>query len=251
MRLALLMLLLPLAANAAPAVIRMVNEAGLPAAQILQMQRDYAPWAARVYRYHQLGSPLPVNVVITRKVGVGYYMRPNIYLPPDDASEMLETFVHELGHHATGHESSFFFKEGIATATAEAMFAEHGRQIEGWPQYGVSTDAWVTLFLSRGELPSLQSLVARTGYDGSTQDAEFRSWQTYLVAASFLRWLIESEGYDTFRSVFWEETLGASAAEWERRWLAAIKARAIPAFDVQRALPETARYRYYARRLAG
>ena len=251
MRLPLLLLLLPLVAPAAPPVIRMVNEAALPAAQISQMQRDYGRWATRVYRYHHLANPAPVNLVISREVDIGYYQRPNVYLPPDDATEMLETFVHELAHHATGHESTFFFKEGIATATAEALFAEDGRQIEGWPQYGISTDAWVTLFMQRGELPRLQSLVEKPGYDGSSRDAEFRSWQTYIVAASFLRWLIENEGYDTFRSVFWEETLGRQGAEWERRWLASIKARALPNFDVVQALPQTARYAYYARRLKG
>ncbi|MES2883769.1 MAG: hypothetical protein V4709_03130 [Pseudomonadota bacterium] len=252
MRLATLLLLLPLTASAAPPVIRMVNEAALPALEISQMQRDYGRWATRVYRYHHLTNPAPVNLVISRAVDIGYYMRPNVYLPPDDdPREMLETFVHELAHHATGHESTFFFKEGIATATAEALFAEDGRQIEGWPQYGISTDAWVTLFMQRGELPRLQSLVEKTGYDGSSRDAEFRSWQTYIVGASFLRWLIEHEGYDTFKSVFWEETLGPQGAEWERRWLAAIKARALPPFDAAQALPQTARYAYYARRLRG
>ena len=252
MRLASLLLLLPLTAPAAAPVIRMVNDAKLPAPQISQMQRDYAQWATRVYRYHHLANPAPVNLVISRQVDIGYYQRPNVYLPPDDdPREMLETFVHELAHHATGHESTFFFKEGIATATAEALFAEDGRQIEGWPQYGVSTDAWVNLFVQRGELPRLQTLVEKTGYDGSSRDAEFRSWQTYIVAASFLRWLIEHEGYDAFKSVFWEETLGPQGAEWERRWLADIKARALPPFDVVQALPQTARYAYYARRLRG
>ena len=249
MRLALL-LLFPLTASAAAPVIRMVNEAKLPALQISQMQSDYALWATRVYRYNHVAAPLPVNLVISRQVDIGYYLRPNVYLPPDDnPREMLETFVHELAHHATGHESTFFFKEGIATATAEALFAEEGRQIEGWPQYGVSTDAWVNLFVQRGELPRLQSLVQKTGYDGSSRDAEFRSWQTYIVAASFLHWLIDNEGYDAFRNVFWEETLGTKGADWERRWLADIKARSLPPFDVVQALPQTARYAYYARRL--
>jgi len=189
-------------------------------------------------------------VVITRQVDIGYYTRPNVYLPPDDdPREMLETFVHELAHHATGHESSFFFKEGIATHTAEALFAEQGERIEGWPQYGIATDAWVSLFLQRGQLPALQSLVEKSGYDGSTREADFRSWQTYLVAASFIGWLIKNEGYDTFKSVFWEETLGERHAEWERRWLASIRQQGLPPFDVAQALPQTARYAYYARRL--
>ncbi len=253
MRPALLLLSLLVSTSAAAAAeIRIVNEAGLPAASIGRLQADFARWAARVYRYNRVDAPLPVTLRLTRAVDIGYYTRPVVYLPADeDAEDMRETFVHELAHHATGHESSFFFKEGIATATAEAVFAEQGLQIEGWPQYGVSTDAWVNLFLQRGALPPLQSLVEKIGYDGSSREAEFRSWQTYLVAASFLRWLIEHEGYDTFRSVFWEETLGPKGAEWERRWLADLKARALPPFDVAAALPSSARYAYYARRLRG
>ena len=237
------------AAFAAPE-IRIVNEAGLPEAKILAMQKSYGRWADRVYRYNHLSAPLPVNLVITRKVGIGYYLRPNIYLPPDDNPvEMLETFVHELAHHATGHDSSFFFKEGIASATTDALFAEDGRRVEGWPQYGVESDAWVNLFAQRGELPPLQSLVNKTGYDGSSRDAEFRSWQTYIIAASFLGWLIEHEGYDTFHHAFERETLGPKAAEWERRWLADIAARKLPPFDVVQALPQNPRYSYYADRL--
>ena len=241
--------LLATTAAAAPE-LRFVNDAGLPTAKLRQLQADYGLWAQRVYRLNHLARPTPATVVITRQVNIGYYTRPNVYLPPDDdPREMLETFVHELAHHATGHESSFFFKEGIASHTAEALFAEQGERIEGWPQYGIATDAWVSLFQQRGQLPALQSLVDKSGYDGSTREADFRSWQTYLVAASFIGWLIEHEGYDTFKSVFREETLGERHAEWERRWLADIKARALPPFDVAKALPQTARYAYYARRL--
>lgn len=245
-------LLFSLAATTAVAApeLRLINEARLPAAEITRLSADYHVWAARVYRFHRLARPLPVNVVITNQVNIGYYTRPNVYLPIDeDPVEMRETFVHELAHHATGHESTFFFKEGIATHTAEALFAEQGERIEGWPQYGVSTDAWVNLFLQRGKLPALQSLVDKSGYDGSTREADFRSWQAYLIAASFIGWLIEHEGYETFRSVFWEETLGARHAEWERRWLADIRQQQLPPFDVEKALPQTARYRDYARRL--
>lgn len=230
--------------------IKLINEARLPADEIAQLGRDYRPWAERLYRYHRLTRPAPVTVLITRQVSIGYYTRPTIYLPPDDdPREMLETFVHELAHHATGHESTFFFKEGIATHTAEALFAEQGQRIEGWPQYGVAADAWVSLFLQKGQLPPLQVLIDQPGYDGSTREADFRSWQTYLVAASFVGWLIEQEGYDTFASVFWEEALGARHAEWERRWLADIRQQQLPPFDLAKTLPQTARYRDYARRL--
>ena len=245
----LLLASLALPAAAAP-VIRVVNEAQLPAATVEQLRQSYARWAKRLYAYHQLAKPEPVNLVLSRRVGIGYYYAPNVYLPPDDdPDEMLETWIHELAHHATGHQSRFFFKEGIATHTLEALFAEDGRMPQGFPQYGQSNDAWVSLFDRRGQLPALRELIARERYDSSSEEADFRSWQVYIVGASFIGWLIRNEGYEAFREVFWEEELGAKGPEWERRWLASIRARQLPVFAAAAALPNRARYRSYARRL--
>lgn len=250
MRFALLWLALGLPAQlpAAP-VITLVNDAGLPADQIESLRSDYSRWAVRVYRYNHVSTPLPVNLVLTRKVPFGYYVRPNVYVPPDTADEMLETWVHELAHHATGHQSSFFFKEGIAVNTLEALFAEDHRVPQGFPQYGARNDAWVSLFINRNQLPPLVDLMRREGYDNSSADNDFRSWQVYIAGGSFMGWLIRTEGYDTFRTVFWDEELGARGADWERRWRDFIRNQKLADLNPAEMLPETARYRRYAERL--
>ncbi len=236
----------------AAARIRIVNDAAMPTTAISQLNVNYAHWAERVYRYNHVAQPLPVTLVISRQVRIGYYQGSTVYLPlDDDPDEMLETFVHELSHHATGHQSSFFFKEGIATHTTEALFAEDARIPQGWPQYGISSDAWVSLFLRRGELPALAKLVASEGFDSATQEADFRGWQSYLIASNFLGWLIDHQGYEAFRTAFREQSLGDNTAEWERRWLASIRAKKLPPVNAAAELPQLPRYQYYAKRLAG
>lgn len=120
---------------------------------------------------------------------------------------------------------------------------------QGFPQYGQSNDAWVELFRRRGELPSLAQLLAMESYDIGSREGDFRSWQLYIVAASFSAWLIHSEGYAQFQQQFQQAALGPHAAEWERRWLADLRARPFTEFSAADYLPTRPRYRYYADRL--
>ena len=247
-----LMLLLAIATLpllAAAPRLHINDEAHLPQAKMLKMQRDYPLWAERVFRYNHFESSEPVKLVISRSVHVGFYVDDTLYLPPDDEGEMLETFIHELAHHATGHDSSFFLKEGIASNTLEAVFLAQGQMPQGWPQYGQSNDAWVSLYLKRGQLPPLKKFMDMDSFDGSSQDESFRSWQAYVVGASFVGWIIKHEGYAAFRKVFDSEQLGPEGAAWERRWQADIRAENWPEFDVADALPRGERYQNYVRRL--
>src|SRR5689334_1679800 len=111
----LAVLLLPLLAAAAAAPdITIDNEAGLPPDELASVEKDFRAWAARVYAYHD-ATPGPVTVRITKKVPFGFYSKGTVLLPPDkDRWRMLDDFVHELTHHVTGHDSSFFMKEGAS-----------------------------------------------------------------------------------------------------------------------------------------
>ena len=243
--------LLPIAAwpTSNTGEIRVVDETGMPAQQRARVEAEFRRWAPRVYDYLDVSDPLPLNLVFTHRIGIGYYARPNLYVPPSDELEMLETWVHELAHHATGHQSNFFFKEGIATHTLEALFAQETRVPLGFPQYGQSNDDWVRLFLSRGLLPPLAELMAQQRYDGRTADTDFHSWQVYVIAASFVGWLIRNEGLNTFQRVFDAESLGAEGAAWERRWRASLDAQRPREFDPAQHLPNTPRYRAWTQRL--
>lgn len=229
--------------------IRVIDETRMPTSRLAALETDFRRWAPRVYNYLHVEAPSPVRLLITRRVSIGYYLAPTVYLPPSDADEMLETWVHELAHHATGHDSSFFFKEGIASHTLEALFAQDGTVPQGFPQYGQGNDAWVELFRRRGELPPLATMMAMASYDGSSRESDFRSWQVYIVAASFSGWLIRTQGFETFREQFRSADLGTRHAEWERRWLADLRGQPFKEFSAADYLPTRPRYGHYADRL--
>jgi len=237
-------------AAAAEPVITVENEAAVPPAELDSIVRDFRAWAARVYRYNHVADPAPVTLKLTRKVPFGFYRDATVLLPPSaDRWEMLDNWIHELTHHATGHDSSFFFKEGIAVHTLEALFAEERRVPQTWPQFGQTTDAWVSLYAARGRMPKLADALAWPRYRGGTPDDDFRSWQIYNLAGSFVGWYIGRHGYDAFRTAFRNEWPAQDSSELEREWFAAIAARKLPEFNPAAVMPRSKRYRQYAERL--
>lgn len=237
-----------------PLQIRVVNQAGLSEPRVQSLLADFRTWGERVYSYLNASHVAPLRLVLTNDAGYGYYSQGSLYIPPADRDEMLETWVHELAHHVTGHNSSFFFKEGIASHTLEALFASADRIPQGWPQYGVPIDAWVHLFRKRGELPPLTQALAgssawRQRDDG--READFRSWQIYLIGASFSGWYLQRYGHAAFQQAFTAKRPAQPLAELEKLWLQHLDARKYAEFDPARHLPPRERYRYFARRLGG
>jgi hypothetical protein len=250
-RLALLascIIVAPAEAAPAKAPIQIINEAGVPAQQVDALTQELGMWTPRVYAYLHSHDTSPIKLVLTRHAGPGLHIDDKILISPDD-HELLETWIHELAHHVTGHDSSFFFKEGIATHTLEALFAQDHRVPMGWPQYGQSNDAWVNLFLLRGQMQSLPDAMNWEEYQGFPPEKDFRSWQIYCIAGSFVGWLIRTEGYGAFRRAFTEEKLDEHGAELEQAWLNYIRHQNLAAFDPMDYLPDGWRYRGFAQRL--
>jgi hypothetical protein len=240
-----------LAARAAAPVIEVENDAGVPPAELESILRDFRPWAERVYAYNQVGAPKPVTLKLTRKVRFGFHRNGTVWLPPSkNRWEMLDNWVHELTHHATGSDSSFFFKEGIAVHTLETLFALEGRVPATWPQFGQATDAWVAVYVARERMPKLDELLTWPRYLGATRDDDFRSWQVYNIAGSFCGWYIRRYGHAAFREAFAREWPAQDSAGLQRAWLADIAAGKPASFDPAKVLPvKNPRYRAYAERL--
>ena len=248
--LALAALLACAAARADGPALSIDNEAGLPPKELASVEQDFRAWAARVYAYHQV-TPGPVTVKITRKVPFGFYGYGTVLLPPSkDRWEMLDNFVHELTHHATGQRSSFFFKEGAAVHTLEALFAQEKRVPDTWPQFGQTTDAWVALYAARGRLLPILDALAWPHYRGGTPDDDFRSWQIYNQAGSFTGWYLKRYGLEAWRDAFKREWPAQDSAELEKAWLADVAARKPAAFDPAKVIPHNKRYDGYIARLA-
>ena len=238
-----------LAGAAAPVQIDIGNQAQLPEEQVQALRDEYASWAQRVYAYLHVGAPQPIHIVLTREAHVGMYVDDTLYMPPDDHDEMLETFIHELSHQATGHESSFFFKEGIATHTLEALYVQNGKVPQGWPQYGEPCDAWIALFAAHGQLLPLREAMDWAHFEGRSADGDYRSWQIYLMGASFARWAIVTYGYDAYKKMFDTQQLPEAAEKLQARWLASVAAQKFKPFDPAQALPRGERYQRYVQRL--
>ena len=109
--------------------------------------------------------------------------------------------------------------------------------------------AGLRMDLEQRRYPTLDDLMPLQRYDGRTPQSDFRSWQVYVIGASFVGWLIRNQGLQTFHDVFGAESLGPRGADWERRWRADIRAANHPPFDPMRHLPDRTRYRRYAARL--
>jgi hypothetical protein len=241
---------LGLAAAAPAPSIEVTNESQLAPAEIEQLVAGYRAWAVRVYRYLEVSEVAPIQLVFTPRAPVGLYVDEQILMPPDDDREdMEETFIHELTHHATGHDSTYFFKEGIATHVLEKLFAEDGRVPLGWPQYGARNDAWVRLYAARGQLPRLAAAMAWAAFDGSTRERDYRSWQIYTIGGSFCGWYIGRYGMAAFHAAFAAQRPPQALDVLERDWLAALATEHDPLPDPAALFPDRARYRDFARYL--
>lgn len=245
-----LLLALCAAASAAGLTIDLRNEAALPQQRLDALLPQFKTWAQRVFDFHHATPSAPVKLVLTRRVHVGLYVDDVLYLPPDEDGEMLETWIHELTHHVLGHESSFFFKEGSASYTLEALFAREHRIPDGWPNYGASCDDWARLFDARGQWPALRTALDWPAYQGDTPENDFRSWQIYLLGCSFSGWTIREQGYAAFHAAYEKAAPSGAVEDVERRWLRNLRTANTPLIKPEALLPARPRYQGFARRLA-
>lgn len=248
----LVLLLSTLAASAAAhteVALHIDNRAGVPAQELAAIERDFRVWASRVYAYHD-ARPGPVTVRITNRVPFGFYSRGTVMLPPGERWNMLDDFVHEVTHHVTGHDSSFFLKEGTSVHTLEALFAREDRVPGTWPQFGRSTDAWVALYVARGRMLPLKEALSWPHYRGRSAEEDFRSWQIYNIAGSFTGWYRERYGQAALRGALKRGAPAQAIDELERAWLADIASRRPASFDPAEVIPRNRRYDGYVARLS-
>lgn len=160
---------------------------------------------------------------------------------------------HEIVHLTTGYTSSPVIEEGLAVYVAEAL-APHARTL--FPQFGQRVDAWMALFHQQGTLIPLERVLETISFpwnlDGSPADA--RTWQTYVEAGSFVRWIVESRGWEAFwhfhqtRSAL--AALGAPVAEVEREWLQHLARQELPPRPCRDVLAQNVpRFRFWCQRV--
>jgi hypothetical protein len=135
--------------------------------------------------------------------------------------------AHELVHLTTGYTSTPFLEEGLAVYVSEVL---DPYRTDLFPQYGQPLDTWIELFRRQSTVMPLD-VAFRTqrfewNVEGSPRDAE--GWQTYVEAGSFVRFVVESRGWEAYwklhRQQSLETALGASPEQLQREWLDSIPA---------------------------
>ena len=139
----------------------------------------------------------------------------------------LEYFPHQLTHLFTGYFRGGFLEEGLAVYVTELLLPD-SRTVN--PYRGQPPHAWVALFEQFGSTISLFTAYRAAGFSysftGSSADAS--AWQVHVEGGSFVRWVVETYGWDEWWELYRLDDLGAAlggaTSDLEIAWLAAAQA---------------------------
>jgi len=155
---------------------------------------------------------------------------------------MEEDYLHELGHHATGHDSTFCFKEGMAVYTVEVILESEGRVVRAWPFFGRSTSDWVAYCDAHGLRLPLERALSWPGFSNATPARDFLSWQVYIIAGSVCRWYAAQYGARELARCLARRRFLRATGELESEWLRTVGAEGDSAFDPIYQFPGSPRY---------
>jgi hypothetical protein len=157
------------------------------------------------------------------------------YVTTDDSSLTvwsdtlaLEYLPHQLTHLFTRYARREFLEEGLAVYLSEVLLPDDSTV---HPFRRQPSHAWVSLFQQLGSFIPFTRVYAATnlGYsiEGSTFDAS--AWQLYLEGGSFVRWVVETYGWDAWWELYQTDdpaaALDTTTAALEEAWLAATRAQ--------------------------
>jgi len=133
---------------------------------------------------------------------------------------------HQLTHLFTGYFRGGFLEEGLAVYLTELLLPE-SRMVN--PYRGQPPHAWVSLFERFGSTISLFTAyrAANFSYSVSGSSADASAWQVHVEGGSFVRWVVETYGWDEWWELYQLNDLGAalrgSTSELETAWLTAAR----------------------------
>ena len=223
----------------------MDNPAGLSPTALAHMRAVFLRRARQVYALYQMRCWLPIHVVLTRALSVAFYRGDRLLLPvyePHDDRWMEEDYIHELAHHVTGRDSTFFFKEGLAVYTVEALLQREQRVPRAWPFFGTSTADWIAFYQRQRIRLPLERALTWPAFSNATARQDFRSWQVYVTAGSFCAWYAARHSLSGIMRAFREERFRQPVHELERAWLDALSSQGEGRFDPSLRFPHNRRY---------
>ncbi len=182
-------------------------------------------WNRRVAGFLGMAAPVNVHVKVHAGRGVPYVQDDAVHLFRDSAGRAdIAQLPHELVHLVAGHSPSRFLAEGLAVHVDASL--RLGRP--AWPCYLSHPDTWVVDLLSRGQLGPLAPMVAEMTdvrlSAGLTPERIGQAWRLYVVAGSFVAYLLSREGgrfwagYRAGRC--WDDEAGLAVLE--SGWLASL-----------------------------
>jgi hypothetical protein len=202
-----------------------------------------------------LGKPLPtpVEVMISEGPGIPNARDRKIELFYFKGGIRTYAIEHELTHVAMGYTLRGAHLAGVEEGLA-SFVGESLNPALIFPNIGQSSDAWATYFVQSGRDLPLHGVLTGAYCLGRVED--LRCWQSYVEGASFVRWMVETQGWPMFWQ-FYEETkqfglTPATAATLEQAWRAHLLGKKIKPALPKVALPQDdPRFQSWARMLTG
>jgi hypothetical protein len=184
--------------------------------------------------YERVAAALPVLVPPERLTvrilagnGIPFVTPGDLSLSQWADALALDYLPHQLTHLFTGYLRGGFLEEGLAVYLTELLLPD-ARGVN--PYRGQPPHAWVTLFQDFGSTISLFTAYRASGfsYSFSGSSADASAWQVHIEGGSFVRWVIETYGWDEWWQLYQLNDLGAalggSTPDLEAAWLAAARA---------------------------
>ncbi len=171
-------------------------------------------------------------------------------IPVVDGNVAKDSLLHELIHVVSGF-SNVGLMEGLAVHADQAI-QPHNRGV--FPAFGQSVDAWTKMFIDNGHYVPLSRVFAAKAFftdaharpnASEFSEGDVFSWQAYIEAASFVRWLLDNVGWEEFWRVYQEASLtgpnyaviGPLLDAYEDVWKASLSQASIPVLPARDVLP--------------
>ncbi|HSI03716.1 MAG TPA: hypothetical protein VLC93_04540 [Myxococcota bacterium] len=214
------------------------NSKASPAA-VQQVLAQLERHRAEILALFPLRALPPIDVNLVDGTFVPYATGPDgamfMQIPVVNGRPAMGALQHELIHIMAGY-SNVGLMEGLAVHGDQAI-RPHDRSV--FPAFGESVDAWTRYFVeSSNYVPLVRVFTAReffkeaaSGENRTMSADDIFSWQSYVEAASFVRWLIAERGWDEFWAAYKQATLTGSNARiigplldrYEDEWLRAAR----------------------------
>ena len=176
-----------------------------------------------------------IQYFISDRVEISHSNERSIFLPIDKVRDRTAPYLHETTHAVTPCDNCpMWFSEGLASYV-QSYVGEHAGGYDGGifsqnGNRGINQDArrWLASYSGQAVAPyiGVPGVPPAINYDRSNVAAPF-----YVMAQSFVRFIVKRASIEKVRRVFWADDFdaamlratGKSAVQWKEQWLAELR----------------------------